>query len=435
MGHNRAVTRILLLLPTRTYRTPDFLAAADRLGVDVVVGAERRNALESLTGGGTIRVPLDDVQRGVTAIEAYARERPLDAVVGVDDGSILVAAAAAERLGLPHNPPAAVALSRDKAAARAAFSAAGLPTPAFASHPATAGPAALAAIAVGTRYPCVVKPVGRSASQGVIRANGPAELVAAFRRVAAILGCDEPASAATGAPGAIGVADGADGPRILVEDFIPGVEVAVEGLLREGKLEILAVFDKPDPLDGPYFEETLYVTPSRLPVAQRRLVEATAARAAKALGLREGPIHAEVRLNDEGAWVLEVAARSIGGLCARTLRFGAGVSLEELILRHAAGMPAPPHRRSGRASGVLMLPIRGAGRLREVRGQAAAQAVPGIEGLSITVPRGETLVPLPEGDRYLGFLFARAATPAAVETALRAAWSKLEIVVEAVDAA
>jgi biotin carboxylase len=432
MGHNRAVTRILLLLPTRTYRTPDFLAAADRLGVDVVVGAERRNALESLTGGGTIRVPLDDVERGVTAIEAYARERPLDAVVGVDDGSILVAAAAAERLGLPHNPPAAVALSRDKAAARAAFAAGGLLTPKFASYPATAGPAALAAIAVGTRYPCVVKPVGRSASQGVIRADGPAELVAAFRRVAAILGCDEPASAAA-APlaAAPGTGGGAGGPRILVEDFIPGVEVAVEGLLRDGELEILAVFDKPDPLDGPYFEETLYVTPSRLPAAQRRLVEATAARATKALGLREGPIHAEVRLNDEGAWVLEVAARSIGGLCARTLRFGAGVSLEELILRHAAGMPVPPHRRSGRASGVLMLPIRQAGRLREVRGQAAAGAVPGIEGLAITVPRGETLVPLPEGDRYLGFLFARAATPAAVEAALRLAWSKLEVIVNA----
>jgi biotin carboxylase len=428
MAHNRAVTRIMLLLPTRTYRTPDFLAAADRLGVDVVVGAERRNALEALTGGGTIRVPLDDVERGVTAIEAYARERPLDAVVGVDDSSILVAAAAAERLGLPHNPPPAVALSRDKAAARAAFAAAGLPTPGFAAYPATAGPAALAAIAVGTRYPCVVKPVGRSASQGVIRANGPAELVAAFRRVAVILGCDEPAPGAAGASD--WAPDGADGPRILVEDFIPGLEVAVEGLLRDGELEILAIFDKPDPLDGPYFEETLYVTPSRLRAAQRRLVEATAARATQALGLREGPVHAEIRLNAEGAWVLEVAARSIGGLCARTLRFGAGVSLEELILRHAAGMPSPPHRRSGRASGVLMLPIRQAGRLREVRGQAAAQSVPGIEGLSITVPRGETLVPLPEGDRYLGFLFARAATPAAVEAALREAWSRLEVIVD-----
>ncbi len=209
--------------------------------------------------------------------------------------------------------------------------------------------------------------------------------------------------------------------------------MAVEGLLRACELEVLAVFDKPDPLDGPFFEETLFVTPSRLAPNRRREVEAAVARATRALGLREGPIHAEVRLNDEGAWILEVAARSIGGLCARTLRFDAGVSLEELILRHAAGLELPHHHRERSASGVLMLPIRHAGRLREVRGQSAARAVPDIDGLSITVPRGEALVPLPEGDRYLGFLFARAATPGAVETALRAAWSRLEVIIDEAD--
>lgn len=418
------MTRILLLLPTRTYRTADFLAAADRLGVEVVVGAERRNALESVAGAGTIRVQLDDPERGAAAIERYARERRLDAVVGVDDGSTLVAAAAAERLGLPHNSPAAVGRTRDKALARLAFAAAGLPTPRFATYPATSGPAALATLAAATRYPCVVKPLDRSGSQGVIRANDPAELVAAFRRVARILGCDETSGTAATVAKA----------WILVEDFIPGVEVAVEGLLHGGELEVLAVFDKPDPLDGPFFEETLFVTPSRLAPNRRREAEATVARATQALGLGEGPIHAELRLNDEGAWILEVAARSIGGLCARTLRFGAGVSLEELILRHAAGLELPPHHRERSASGVLMLPIRHAGRLREVRGQSAARAVADIDGLSITVPRGETLVPLPEGDRYLGFLFARAATPAAVETALRAAWSLLEVIIDEADA-
>ena len=418
------MTRILLLLPTRTYRTADFLAAADRLGVEVVVGAERRNALESVAGAGTLRVQLDDPERGAATIERYARERRLDAVVGVDDGSTLVAAAAAERLGLPHNSVAAVERSRDKALARLAFAAAGLPTPRFATYPATSRPAALAALATATRYPCVVKPLDRSGSQGVIRANDPAELVAAFQWVARILGCDETSGTA---------AKPARVPGILVEDFIPGVEVAVEGLLRAGELEVLAVFDKPDPLDGPFFEETLFVTPSRLAPNRRREVEAAVTRATRALGLREGPIHAEVRLNDEGAWILEVAARSIGGLCARTLRFGAGVSLEELILRHAAGLELPPHHRERSASGVLMLPIRRAGRLREVRGQSAARAVPDIDGLSITVPRGEALVPLPEGDRYLGFLFARAATPAAVETALRVAWSMLEVIIEEAD--
>jgi biotin carboxylase len=418
------VTRILLLLPTRTYRTADFLTAADRLGLEVVVGAERRNALESVAGAGTIRVELDDPARGAATIERYAREHRLDAVVGVDDGSTLVAAAAAERLGLPHNPLAAVVRSRDKARARTAFAEAGLLAPRFATYRATSDPAARAELAATRDYPCVVKPLDRSGSQGVIRANDPAELLAAFGRVARILGCDRtPASGA--APTAAG-----DAPAILIEDFIPGVEVALEGLLRAGELEVLAIFDKPDPLDGPFFEETLFVTPSRLAATRRREVEAAVAEATRALGLREGPIHAEVRLNDAGAWILEVAARSIGGLCARTLRFGAGISLEELILRHAAGLELPPHHRERTASGVLMLPIRHAGRLREVRGQSAARAVRDIEGLSITMPRGEALVPLPEGDRYLGFLFARATTPGAVETALRAAWSMLEVVVD-----
>ena len=424
------MTRILLLLPTRTYRTADFLAAADRLGLEVVVGAERRNALEALTGGRTMRVQLDDPERGATTIERYATGHPLDAVVGVDDGSTVVAAVAAERLGLPHNPVAAVERSRDKARAREAFATAGLPTPSFATHVATLATRQLVALATETRYPCVLKPLGRSGSQGVIRADDPSTFVAAFRRVAAILGCDADGYDDSGDSGDSGEPAAGQEARILVEDFIPGVEVAVEGLLRAGTLEVLAIFDKPDPLDGPFFEETLYVTPSRLDADRQREVELAAARATEALGLREGPVHAEVRLNTDGAWVLEVAARSIGGLCARTLRFGAGITLEELILRHAAGMDLPPHDRERSASGVLMLPIRQAGRLREVRGQARARGVPGIEGLTISVPRGETLVPLPEGDRYLGFLFARAATPDAVELALRTAWAALEMVVD-----
>ncbi len=423
MVQNAGMTRVLLLLPTRTYRTADFLAAAARLGVDVVVGAERRNALESLADGGTMLVRLDDPERGAAMVERYAREHPLDAVVGVDDGSTVVAAAAAERLGLPHNPPDAVRRSRDKAQTRAAFAAAGLATPNFATPSALLDPESLAALAGTTRYPCVLKPLERSGSQGVIRADTPAELVAAFGRVARILGCEP------GTPGEPAAVDGGQ-PKILVEDFIPGLEVAVEGLLRGGELEVLAIFDKPDPLDGPFFEETLLVTPSRLAIDRQREVQGAVAQATQALGLREGPVHAEVRLNDEGTWLLEVAARSIGGLCARTLRFGAGVSLEELILRHAAGLELPPHQREETASGVLMLPIPRAGRLREVRGQAAASAIPHIEGLSITVPRGETVVPLPEGDRYLGFLFARAPLPQGVETALRAAWAELDVVID-----
>ncbi|MDQ3944156.1 MAG: ATP-grasp domain-containing protein, partial [Actinomycetota bacterium] len=270
------------------------------------------------------------------------------------------------------------------------------------------------AAAVEVGFPCVVKPVSLSASRGVIRADDPAQAAVAAERVRAIV------AEATGA---------GDAP-LVVERYIDGTEVAVEALLREGQLEVLAVFDKPDPLIGPYFEETLYVTPSRLRAGiQAQLVDAVAG-AAAAIGLVEGPVHAELRIDAQGQpWLLEVAARSIGGLCSRSLRFGAGVSLEELILRHALRLPLDPVREQA-ASGVMMLPIPTAGTLVEVRGQDAARAVPGIEGLEVSVLPGRPVRPLPEGDRYLGFLFARAPTAEAVETALRAGHACLEVVVD-----
>ncbi len=262
--------------------------------------------------------------------------------------------------------------------------------------------------------PAVLKPVALSGSRGVIRADDPAAARSAEARIRAIL--DE-------------AGEDPDGP-ILAERYVPGAEVAVEALLRGGELEVLAVFDKPDPLEGPYFEETIYVTPSRLPAAQLDRIAAATAAAAAALGLREGPVHAELRLDGDALFVLELAARSIGGLCGRALRFGAGLSLEEVILRHALRLPLGPHERERAASGVMMLPIERAGTLREVRGLDAARAVAGIEDVRITIPAGRPVVPLPEGDRYLGFAFARAAEPAAVEAALRAAHAALRVVVD-----
>ncbi len=426
------MTRILLLIPTRTYRTKDFIDAARALDVEVVIGTDRpgpfaagvgrgaeaddgeRTARRTGLAVGQLAVALDDVDAGRRAITAFARDHVLDAVVPVDDGSTLVAAAGAAALGFSHNRLEAVEASRDKARVRDLLAAAGLNTPRFQTWPAETDPDEVPV----ARFPVVVKPVDLSGSRGVIRADDPDELAAAFARVAAIVRSPDVCPPG-GAP-----------QRILVEDFIPGVEVAVEGLLRAGRLEVLAIFDKPDPLDGPFFEETIYVTPSRLPAASRALIEETAAAATRAIGLTEGPIHAEVRLNERGAWVLEVAARSIGGLCARTLRFGAGVSLEELIIRHAAGLPLPTLRRERAAAGVMMLPIARAGTLRRVDGREEAGAVPGIEGLTITIPPGSAIVPLPEGDRYLGFMFARAETPAEVEAALREAHRRLEVVID-----
>jgi biotin carboxylase len=398
---------VLLLLPTATYRAEDFLAAADAVGAEVVVASERRQALGGPMGDRALRVDLRRPERAAAAVVELAERIGLDAVVAVDDGGVATAALAGERLGLPHNPPAAVAATRDKAAMRRAFRDAGLPQPGFRvlSPGDDAGAVDL---------PAVLKPVALSASRGVIRADDPAAARAAEARIRAIL-------AAAG--------EDRDGP-ILAETYEPGAEVAVEALLRGGELEVLAVFDKPDPLEGPYFEETIYVTPSRLAPDILRQVEETAAAAAAALGLREGPVHAELRVDGERVRMLELAARSIGGLCSRSLRFGAGISLEEVILRHALGLPLGDHARERAASGVMMLPIRRAGTLREVRGLDAARAVPGVTDVRITIAPGRRVVPLPEGDRYLGFAFARGGTPAGVEAALRAADAALDVVLD-----
>jgi biotin carboxylase len=400
---------VLLLLPTSTYRAPDFVRAATRLGVEVVVGSEEPPALTVGTTERAVVVPLDQPDAAADAIVALDDRDGVDAVVAVDDRGVLAAAAAGERLGFPHNPPDAVAAARDKAAMRRALAAAEVPQPAFSLVSDGEGvdgelpdPRTLA-------LPWVLKPTDRSGSQGVIRADTVEAAEVAAARIRAVCG---------------------DGP-LLVERYVPGDEVAVEGLLRAGELTVLAVFDKPDPLVGPYFEETIYVTPSRHDAAVLARVEDVTARACTALGLVEGPVHAELRLEragqDERVHVIEVAARSIGGLCARTLRFGAGIALEELVLRHALGMPLDGLAREPDASGVMMLPIPAAGTLRAVDEQDAARAVPGVTGLEITIPRGRRVVPLPEGDRYLGFVFARGETPADVERALRAAHAALEI--------
>ncbi|MEA2126029.1 MAG: hypothetical protein QOI80_2811 [Solirubrobacteraceae bacterium] len=385
------MARVLLVLPSATYRAPDFLDAAARLGAEVVVGSEHRQALSESMGDRAVTLSLSQPQMAADQIEQLAERTPLDAIVAVDDGGTRAAAEAARRLGLRGNDPDAVARARNKAAMREAFAAAGVRQPAFGDD-------------VG--FPRVLKPLTLSGSQGVIRADTPEEAVLAADRIRAIVGDPE-------AP-------------LLVEEFVPGDEVAVEALLIGGRLEVLAVFDKPDPLDGPYFEETIYVTPSRKPKAVLGAIEQAAGDAARALGLTEGPVHAEMRVGQE-ITVLELAARSIGGLCSRSLRFGLGVSLEEVILRHALGMPPGHLRREELASGVMMLPIPRAGTLREVRGQDAARAVEGVAGLEISIAPGKPVVPLPEGDRYLGFLFAKADTPEQVEGALREAHGRLVV--------
>jgi biotin carboxylase len=348
-------------------------------------------------------LPLDDVDRATEAVGALDRRLPIDAIVAVDDQGVLAAGEISARLGLPHNPGEALEATRDKARLRARLAAAEVAQPGYRVVD-TPHEARGAARELG--LPVVVKPVSLSASRGVIRVDDFDDVEAVTQRVLGIQGR---------AP-------------LLVERYVPGPEVALEGLVHDGELEVLAIFDKPDPLEGPYFEETLYITPSQLPDPSQREVARVTAAAVSALGLTTGPVHAELRVPTEGqAVLLEVAARSIGGLCARSLVFGLGVSLEELILRQATGRALGSLQPAYAASGVMMLPIPRRGTLVAVRGQDAARATPGVDSLEITIAPGRPVEPLPDGDRYLGFLFAHGETPAAVERALRVAHATLDI--------
>jgi len=386
------MARVLLLMPTNTYHAKDFVDAATRLGVDVTVGTNGTQALQALTPGSTLTLDFEDLAASTAAIEALHRDFPLCGVVAADDETTALAAAAADALGLPHNPLAAVLLTRSKLSLRRALAAAGLPSPGFhvvelgddfedEGRPERAARLKAAALAAlrepKASFPCVLKPTFLSASRGVIRADDEVEFRAAAQRVGEIL--HEEKRAGGGNP---------ESHLILVEDYIEGDEYAVEAILRGGEVHVLAIFDKPDPLVGPYFEETLYVTPSRAADGVQQEIIATVSKAVAALGLQEGPLHAELRVNDAGAFLVELAPRSIGGLCPRVLRFGTGMSLEELILHHAMGEDLTTFGRENLAGGVMMIPIPRAGIFRDVSGVAEAKQVEGIREVTFTIKHG-----------------------------------------------
>ncbi len=405
------MTRVMLLIPTASYRAPDFMSAAGKLGLDIVVASDIEQPLADMYPGRWLSLPYRDAERGAAAVARYADRFPLDAVIAVDDPGTLLAARAAEELLLPANTAAAVLGTRDKSILRERLAAGGLPSPAWRVLRFDDD---LAAAAAEIEYPVVVKPLGLNGSRGVIRADDAASFLRAAERLRRLLAVPQVRDEC---------ADSAD--RFMVEGFIGGDEVAVEGLLRDSELFPLAIFDKPYPLDGPYFEETIYVTPSRLPEPVQDDVITSVREAAAALGLTDGPVHAELRVNGEGVWPLDVAARTIGGKCARTLSFGSGMSLEEIVLRHATGQPLETLNRERQAAGVMMMPIVGKGRLRAIRGVEEAREIPGIVDIELEARPGDDLLPLPEGANYPGFIFAKAATPEEAESALREAWSRI----------
>lgn len=411
-----SMPRVLLLLPTTTYRTKAFVDAALKLDVDVVAASEQPSTLANKNPAGLLTLNFSEPERAARQAKEFAAHFPIDAVIPVDEDTAVVAASVARTLKLKHNPVEAAITAKNKHRMREVLSSSGVQVPRYWHFSLDEDPRDIAA---RVTYPCVVKPVFLSTSRGVMRADNEEQFVEVVRRLDRIVG--DPKLVRRG---------GALAREALVEEFIPGFEVAVEGLVTNGEFRTLAIFDKPDPLDGPFFEETIYVTPSRLARdVQQQIVETTAA-ATRAMGLTKGPVHAELRVNEQGPWVIEVAARAIGGLCSRALRFGDGMSLEELIIRHALGEDVEQVERENQSAGVMMIPIPRAGTLKEVLGVDSAKTVANIEDLIITAHITQELLPPPEGASYLGFIFSRATTPDQVEAALREAHARLEFIID-----
>jgi biotin carboxylase len=410
-----AKQRLILLMSTRTYRAAAFLDAAEALGLAVTVASDQAHVFAAAQPEAHLQVDFNEPESATERIVGFNQKYPLMAVVSAEDEGAQIAAMASMALGLPSSSLTAVSAARNKFGMRTILDKVGMLSPKYQRLRLTQAPRMLAK---QVDYPCVLKPLFLSGSRGVIRTNNAREFEAAFTRIKEIL--SRPKIKAQGG----GLAD-----YVLVEDFIPGYEVAIEGIVIAGEMNLIAMFDKPDPLDGPYFEETIYVTPSRHPAEAQEALLYAAQQAVRALGITYGPVHIEARYNDIGAWIVEIAPRSIGGYCAKVITLGEGMTLEEAILRQAAGQDVSGLVREAQASGVMMIPIPGEGILADYSGVAEAENMTHIDEIVMSMHSGQKITPLPEGGQYLGFIFARAETPGVVETALRRAFSKINLTV------
>jgi biotin carboxylase len=412
---NQARQRVLILASKLGYQSRGFAEAAEKLGLEVLFGTDRCHQLEDPWGDSALALRFEEPREAAAEIARELGALGADAVIALGDRATVTAAHAAAALGIAGNEPSAVEICRNKLRQREALARAGVPVPEFFSFGVDESPGEV----IGrVKFPCVVKPLLLAASQGVIRADDAAEFEAAVERIRGLL--ESPEIQVMREPG-LG--------RLLVERYVQGAEVAVEGVIADGALRVLAIFDKPDPLEGPYFEETIYVTPSRLSESVQRAIQECAARMVKALGLVTGPVHAEFRVNGEGVWVLEAAPRPIGGLCSRALRFGEGeaqISLEELLVRHALRLGGADVEREGAASGVMMIPVPRSGIFEGVGGVEEAEKTRGVDEIRITARLRDYVAAWPEGSSYLGFIFARGKSADDAERALKEAHGKLE---------
>ena len=416
-GNGTRPKRVLILASKLGYQTRGFAEAAERLGVEVRFGTDRCHKMDDPWGDAALALHFENPREAAKEIArafsgGVAGEKAVDAVLALGDRPTVTASYAAEALGIAGNPPTAAEICRSKLRQREALRTAGVRVPDFFSFAVSDD---LANALARVEFPCVLKPLSLSASQGVIRANNADEFAEAVRRIRSLMESPE-----------IQVLREPERDRLLVETYIPGREVAVEGLIERGRLRVLAIFDKPDALEGPYFEETIYVTPSRLPAEMQKTIEECAGNSIRALGLTTGPVHAEFRVNESGPWALEIAPRPIGGLCSRALRFGAdGISLEELLLRDALGMPGGDAEREIGASGVMMIPVPQSGIFEGVEGIETAESVLGVTEIQVTARLHDYVAAWPEGSSYLGFIFARGDSAAEVEAALREAHRRM----------
>ena len=406
---------VLLLIPSHSYRTSDFMRAASDLNISVIVGIDTEFVLNT-NQESVIALDFSDPDKAAETIYQFRPEIHFDAILAVDDAGTLVAAKASSMLELPHNSVSSVELTRDKYALRAALSISKLPSPGYKLFDTTQSEDDLQYIGDSMKYPVVLKPRGLSGSQGVIRADSSIEFAEAFGRIKDILELESSHEEC-----------GDDLlTSILVEDYVSGPEFALEGVLDRGNLTVLALFDKPDPLVGPFFEETIYVTPTRYSDDVQVQIVSTVQSACRNLGLTHGPVHAEVRLENNEVFLIDLAGRSIGGLCARTLSFGSGLSLEEIILTQAVGDDINQLNRESLSVGVMMIPIPAAGVFQKVSGVDKAEDISGIESVSIIPTSGDEVIPLPDGSEYLGFIFAKGKSPQIVEKSLREAHDQLD---------
>jgi len=403
--------RVLIIAPHGSYRTASYIKAANALNIDALIASQGEHSIVSDYVKG-LHVDFQNEEHAIDVILAEAKKHAFRGIIGTDDTTTELAAHVAEKLSLPHNEPQAVKIAQRKDLARLSLKKSNVKIPMFDLLTTTKS---LSEQTIQVNFPAVIKPVALSASRGVIRVNDELELSQAVERIKNMLLEERQL-------------DKDIREILLLEEFIPGKEVAIEAMLHNGELDVLAIFDKPDPLNGPFFEETYYITPTFFSEKIQQEIKQTVLESCFAYGLSEGPVHAECRINEKGVWILEVAARTIGGLCGRLLSLGTGHSLEELVLLHAMGQRVDVKSLES-AAGVLMIPIPAAGILKRVEGLLEAQRVPYIKELSIEVRDGYELIPLPEGNSYLGFIFAEAVTTKDVEQALRDAHACLNIVI------